>query len=1379
MTKFGLKITAANDSEHFLPIISSKWNLIWDCQQEKGLKLESFEIKEDIFSLYFLFANFDKADLAMTENWSAAKEQSSKRFFIPSIDVKIKPLMRELLDMTELFKHDYDPYFTDPVPSRTSEDPLPSDEIIHSLQEFLPVREMTIKTGLVSIAVDFGSDVLTAKFENIDIANKRIMYPESFTRAIYRAYDNDAVCSLEFYTDAHWKFSVEKARAIFSSYDILNVHSVVINIQKKILPVFWPNSRSIELKAFMNKSLLLVSPIVIDRLLFHVASFSQPELNFAAKASTRSSVVIALETLSVAYAEDVCLGENVKTFRFFLDRISTELYDDNGQGELIFENKKELIDFCGQLPVDNASQVILIGKLASFSVSLNLAFIDFVKEISRVISQSGNRNKQKNKDSAWKPGLNFVTNLTWNQSSVKFKANEHLILLKLPRGRICNAGMSNLDTSTELPTWIDMPIHLSKGPISITVSVAELQISSSIGGSAPSDVLHFPSLSATFSVSNGEANADGRATIFISLFVELQYLEISFSPDLICLLSFIIENILSNEKAAGIKRVSSQAIPLSPDSGKSFLSEIPASYTQSVSDVWPDISFSEVPQTAASCNDAILDLTMKMKIPEIRFKLKIEDQKLLATIKDLSVDFSSNSSFQQLTCSVLIVTVAFGCQTIFTNDGRGKIQMVGEDSMGERRSNARTKGLKIVWTKAKTKNWHQREKIICDDNSLLADFVEEIYFSSGPVDVVLDKNLLFELAKLTVLFPDLPPSSTMPYQGRFPMIQLDLQELVVFIRVEDYSSLGDTFYFFIERLTVNPSPEFPLDRVIINQDAFASAEEKGLLSTPGSVIENIQFQGCLTGLSAGSCNWSASVANRWLDCKPFEAQNPALEWNMKKDLKSERSQEVVYPLLSPTDVSAILAPAIYYKSNPIAAHSLELSLGRKVLCYGSIPQLHLVYKMINSALSKVSSFQEIADVYSANKRRRLGLCRRRRRRTTSESRRKSSKIINCPLYLLATGVDLSAIVYDSNGEFSVEPFFHFIVDQPSVNIEFLSLKQSHSVKVVCFDISLKTYNGKPITKNRPFLPEEKDFSISWISSREGMESKSSFCPLLSFNLSNFMRPEKAQTLIDFNRCLKFVLDFPKLAVAAKFLSKLKKDIRLHSRRRSSSRSESINSTERDSSLNDLLPGLLRRTKISFSQIVVVAQESAISLETSIASCEIILTTDCVKKFEACIDYKGLMVRLKEKGCAHHTILRPACGKLKINGLSELHNSSHESVGNLKAPRVFLNLDLSSFQFVGSRPVVRTLSMIANLIEERARTVEKTESKEASSSLLSAQNGKIERSQNDLHSGLFEFTSEPLDVEKAIKSGSCIFSIAKDNRPGSVTRGTKHREQLNT
>ena len=139
---------------------------------------------------------FTKADLAATENWSKAKEQSSKRFFIPSVDVKIKPMMRELLGLELLIKHDYDPYFIDPIPSPSSEDAFPSESTIQSLQQFLPMRDMTVKIGFVSVSVDLGSDALASKLENIDIANKRIMYPESFTRAIYRA-DEDAISSLD------------------------------------------------------------------------------------------------------------------------------------------------------------------------------------------------------------------------------------------------------------------------------------------------------------------------------------------------------------------------------------------------------------------------------------------------------------------------------------------------------------------------------------------------------------------------------------------------------------------------------------------------------------------------------------------------------------------------------------------------------------------------------------------------------------------------------------------------------------------------------------------------------------------------------------------------------------------------------------------------------------------------------------------------------------------------------------------------------------------------------------------------------------------------------------------------------------------------------
>ena len=132
-------------------------------------------------------------------------------------------------------------------------------------------------------------------------------------------------------------------------------------------------------------------------------------------------------------------------------------------------------------------------------------------------------------------------------------------------------------------------------------------------------------------------------------------------------------------------------------------------------------------------------------------------------------------------------------------------------------------------------------------------------------------------------------------------------------------------------------------------------------------------------------------------------------------------------------------------------------------------------------------------------------------------------------------------------------------------------------------------------------------------------------------LTEFMNPDNAETVIEFNRCLKIVLDFPKLAVAANFISKLQKDIRLHSRRRRSSKPESATSVNEGSTLNDILPGLIRRTKISVHQIVVLAQESQISVESSVSSCELTVSADLTSELAAKIKYQGCTIRLMEKG----------------------------------------------------------------------------------------------------------------------------------------------------
>ena len=251
-------------------------------------------------------------ELAQPENWRLAKEHSCKRFFIPVITVNLKPSIRELTKLPEIIRHEYQPYFKEQIPSPSAQDPDLTDEEMLTLQEYVPTREMTVTITSVNVNVDFGIDSLSFKLDNIDIANKTIMYQESFTRAIYKTYDKDTQSGLEFYTDVHWKLSVECIKTNFSSFDILSIGNVVLNLAKKIHPVFWPSQRTLDIKAFINRAQLLVNPLIQERLMYHVASLAEPDLMFTAKAQIKSSLVITMETLNLAYANDVYLEEKLR-----------------------------------------------------------------------------------------------------------------------------------------------------------------------------------------------------------------------------------------------------------------------------------------------------------------------------------------------------------------------------------------------------------------------------------------------------------------------------------------------------------------------------------------------------------------------------------------------------------------------------------------------------------------------------------------------------------------------------------------------------------------------------------------------------------------------------------------------------------------------------------------------------------------------------------------------------------------------------------------------------------------------------------------------------------------------------------------------------------
>ena len=141
--------------------------------------------------------------------------------------------------------------------------------------------------------------------------------------------------------------------------------------------------------------------------------------------------------------------------------------------------------------------------------------------------------------------------------------------------------------------------------------------------------------------------------------------------------------------------------------------------------------------------------------------------------------------------------------------------------------------------------------------------------------------------------------------------------------------IDDTFCVSLLNLNLTPRPDNPLTRLIIDQSIYQSAQASGLLSAPGSPLEDQQFALTVTGFSCGTCNWRRSVATRWpgnlKSSTSLEEQNPALVWNLQNrdDVQFSDCQRQI---LEQCDLVATFAPAIRYKNLPVTATSLEIGL---------------------------------------------------------------------------------------------------------------------------------------------------------------------------------------------------------------------------------------------------------------------------------------------------------------------------------------------------------------------------------------------------------------------------------------------------------------------
>lgn len=138
-------------------------------------------------------------------------------------------------------------------------------------------------------------------------------------------------------------------------------------------------------------------------------------------------------------------------------------------------------------------------------------------------------------------------------------------------------------------------------------------------------------------------------------------------------------------------------------------------------------------------------------------------------------------------------------------------------------------------------------------------------------------------------------------------------------------------------IKINQNPENPIIRTPIRKDLYVEAEKRGLLTIPGSIVEDRQYQIAITEFSIKTGLWSDF--KQVLECYQSSSildtdhqPNAALLWNEGKRPRAMGNSNLdeinTSTLFNPVSFSSIFAPAIVFEpENTLVCGSwVEVSL---------------------------------------------------------------------------------------------------------------------------------------------------------------------------------------------------------------------------------------------------------------------------------------------------------------------------------------------------------------------------------------------------------------------------------------------------------------------
>ena len=326
-------------------------------------------------------------------------------------------------------------------------------------------------------------------------------------------------------------------------------------------------------------------------------------------------------------------------------------------------------------------------------------------------------------------------------------------------------------------------------------------------------------------------------------------------------------------------------------------------------------------------------------------------------------------------------------------------------------------------------------------------------------------------------------------------------------------------------LEINPQPQNLLSRLVISPSIFKRASSAGLLSCPGSSLEDRQFEVILRDLSMGTAKCGDVIA--YLEKPAIYSENPALQWNLLE--RNQLVKPVYHPIVEQFDTKVTLAPSIYYtsasgKRKMVCGPSLELNITSDLVIHITSMQ-GLVLLELSSQWSKqhdrlfdlmmeFESQEVFPQAADGDKKERVGVNRPSEKMVKAGS----SQLISDNLI---TGQKIQIVYYQFSEDNLITPLLQLRLDEPSFVFHVSKRQQKLVMQVHNAVVNICESDKRRVET----IHDQENFSIPFLQTLPGKCNERTGVPmsLCTLNVDHFLTT-KANLKLWLGRPLKVTIN---------------------------------------------------------------------------------------------------------------------------------------------------------------------------------------------------------------------------------------------------------------